>query len=231
MPLVVVNDTSHTISSITVSSDGGQIDIVSHGARVPPGERVSASLKPNTYAVTISAVRAGILHTERIPLRGATELVVQERAAAAAPAAAGFTQLVRVSDVVAREAKEADRASKRAEAEADCAKSIPQSVAPSPGKTKITGKWTCNYGGAREGTDWVNLVQLADGKITATIAVGVDRGATWEGAVVHDELRFRFSRVTSGGVLKIDPGGRALTGEGQSFADGQCHRWTLTCTR
>jgi hypothetical protein len=114
-----------------------------------------------------------------------------------------------------------------------CKTKIPKAAEkPAPGKTKADGRWTCVYGGGVDGSVQVTLVQVASGRLTG-ILIGDNGTAGWEGAVVGDEARIHFKNEDSGTVLKIDPGGRAMSGQGWSFrsADGICQPWTLTCTR
>jgi len=105
---------------------------------------------------------------------------------------------------------------------------------PKPGRTKLQGRFECVFGGAFNGTSNAQIVQLADGKLTATVTeVGNGNVAniTWEGVVVGDEMRFAYANLPSGGAMKLDPGGRALIGQGTSLLDTGCVSWTLTCTR
>ena len=35
----------------------------------------------------------------------------------------------------------------------------------------------------------------------------------------------------SGGRLKVDPGGRAMSGKAFTYAESRCNEWTLTCNK
>lgn len=117
---------------------------------------------------------------------------------------------------------------------AACQKAVPHpNESPVPSKTKVSGSWTCVMGGGVKGTNFVRLVQLANGTITATLS-GADGSTSWEGVVRGDELRYRFAGLdTAGGVLKIDPGGRAMTGSGNTWLpnEARCLSYSMTCTR
>jgi hypothetical protein len=236
--IVVVNRTSKVVNSVWIAN-GEYSDIPQV---LPPGQRASFRIDPNSekgptgkWNVTISdkpsAVQGFASHHFDLP--GPTELVFYDGARPNDPPTPGFTQhIVPTHLQVLADGKSAAN-SHLAESKATCAKRVPrQGEKPRPGRTRATGHWKCVLGGSFSGTDFVDLVQLADGRITATLS-GVDRDSTWEGVVVGKEVHFRFAnRSLSGGVLVLDGGGRAMCGTAWSMTNSNdCAEWTLTCTR
>jgi hypothetical protein len=130
-------------------------------------------------------------------------------------------------DAVAHD-EENKAAQSRAAAERECSPII-EPPKLKPGGVKVDGHWTCVLGGAGRGTDYVSIVSLAGGKISATLN-GADRDGTWSGFVSGDTLYFKLGNLRSGGHLKLDPGGKAMLGEGASL-EGYCRTWTMTCTK
>lgn len=176
-----------------------------------------------------------------LDLQGPTELVVYDDPQPPTDVAPrpGVKQILELSGgEAAARAANAAQASASAAREAQLAigkKNIPPpNEKPAPtNKAKPDGKWTCVIGGEASGTNYVTLVQLADGKISATHGPGsADRNNSWQGAIVGDEVRFRYAGLEGGGRLKLDPSGKAMSGPGWTyFPEGRCVSWNLTCTR
>jgi len=260
VPVTVVNQTKYPITSLVVMNDRGEagFDTTASelesmigdyaGAKyppIPPGGEETFGMKPGKklFAATREHRKSGdpptytMLRDYKVDVSGPVRIVIYDGDAPKAdPAPAGATQHI----VLSRDEELARQQSKneaQAQAAADAnfkvcqSKLPPKQERPAPGKVHVDGKWTCILGGDAHGTNYVSLAQLADGKISATIT-GADRNNTWEGAVVRDELHFRLAGQDVGGKLKIDPGGRAMSGAGNSFTDrGECLSWTLTCTK
>jgi hypothetical protein len=215
------------------------LDLDRKGDPIQPGQTARLALRPGEYRVTLLGRAAGrqlLFQEEHLRLNRPTQIVVHDGERPPAYAALdGFSVVTRERfDTVyerQRAADQAARAARARQARAECERrSAP--LPPAPGKVKATGKWRCVLGGAYTGTDYVDLVQLVDGHITATLT-GSDRNATWTGSVVGDEVRFQFAgNAADGGTLKLDPSGRAMVGNGVTFTDrGECTQWTMTCTR
>jgi len=233
---------AHIVASGQVSSDYKK-----YGTPIPPGARHEVRLAPGTYALRVEGQTPQstsrryndetLLSNYVVELQGPTEIVVYIKDKPSEEPTPGFKRFVEVSwSETVRQKSAAEKASAAQAREANykaCVAQIPpKNEKPAPGRTRADGKWTCIIGGEATGTNFVNLAQLADGKITATVT-GTDRNISWEGAVVGDEVRFRYAGFDAiGGKLKLDPGGRAMSGNGFTFTDdGRCMRWTLTCTK
>lgn len=262
VPLVLINQTDATIRDFMIT-EGREVygnrraHIVSsgkvtsnykkYGTPIPPGARHEVRLAPGTYALLVegqppkSVTRnyndETLLSNYVVELQGPTEIVVYKTDKPSEQPTPGFKRLVEVTfSTKVREKMAAEKAAAQQERGANyraCTAELPpKNEKPAPGRTRADGKWTCIVGGDVTGTNFVNLAQLADGKITATVT-GMDRNISWEGAVVGDEVHFRYAGMENvGGKVKLDPGGRAMTGNGYTFTDdGRCLRRTLTCTK
>lgn len=240
--LMIVNKTSRVIHSVTVASRreprsseqhplvGGGTDSNAH--EIAPGGSVRGAYRPGHYFVTAWSINVVALEHYELDVRGPVQIVIyQGEKPSNVSAPPGYEQLfvpdwdeVHKKEVAATTASE----SSRCKATVDLTRET-----PAPGRTKVDGSWTCVLGGSAKGTNYVKLVQLADGKITATIS-GTDRNTTWEGIVKNDEVRYRYAEwENSGGVLKVDPGGHAMKGSGVDWhaKDHHCSSYTVTCTK
>ncbi|MDP3498856.1 MAG: hypothetical protein Q8S33_00935 [Myxococcales bacterium] len=252
IPLAVTNLTSAPIIGITVrTTEPGPYDGAvmifdgAYGRPVPiaPGQTAWYSFKAGRYGISMQ----GSVSKDRFPvalfrddsftLGKATHLIIHEDPKPptdAAPISGFAVELRERTDRVEQRQAQAQSTAKQARQSAvlaSCQDRIGPDVAPAPGKTKATGKWRCVLGGGGVGTDNVDLVQLADGHIAATVS-GSDRNTTWSGVVSGNKVHFRFEGVAAaGGTLKLDPSGRAMIGEGHTFDGSVCRDWTLTCTR
>lgn len=260
--LTIVNKTQATINHFNLMTDPGGDSRTTEFATmifsnpnspdIKPGEsrefHVKAGAKKvelSDYPSNMSHAKTRILYDYKIDIQGPTQIVVYDTdppPEVTAPAGAKQVVLMgidaqKAKDDAAREAKyqqTEQKLQKHADAEfAKCQQLVPpKGERAAPSRAKADGKWTCVLSGGASGTDYVNVVQLASGSITATVT-GFDRNATWEGAIVGDELHFRYPQLDSGGgKLKIDPGGHALIGPMWIYsAQGQCVQIQATCTR
>lgn len=216
------------------------------GTKITANSQGKWSLKAGKYKVTAAGPGAQkyssvkVLYEYPLDLSGPTELVVYDDPAPPTDVAppAGIKQVMEYSYQEAINKKTAERQANAQAARdaqlATCKKNIPPpNERPAPGKTKPDGRWTCVIGGEANGTNYVTVVQLADGKITGTMGPGsADRNNSWQGAMVGDEVRFRYAGLEGGGRLKLDPGGKAMSGPGWTYLpEGRCLSWNLTCTR
>ena len=241
-PLAITNRTSDPIVRLNITNRENyhamELDLDRMSSPILPGQTARFSLQPGTYSILASTGAHRLLDISSFSLAGATQIVVHdgERPPTDVTPLQGFTvkNFERFDRAEARAiAIEKNQArARRDRALADCQRWV--TIPPaSPGRTKSSGRWHCVFGGGTyTGSDYVDLVQLADGKLTATVS-GVDRNATWEGSVVADEVHFRWTGVdASGATLRIDPSGKAMIGDGHTFTDGgECLSWKLTCTR
>jgi hypothetical protein len=248
--IVIVNRTAETIESLTFhgynAPEGTKPDEVKQS--IPPGGRASFRLKTETLrnnelAVTVLGAPVGRLTYGKIiagikpmvSFTGPTELVISDTKEVADPPTPGYTRVVKLSVDGQKKADDRYTSDRRAEAEQQCQRNIDgANGTPRPGKTKAQGRFKCVFGGSFDGNANVTLVQLANGKITATVSeAGGSRIAstTWTGIVDGDMLRFAYAGLPSGGALKIDPGGRAMIGHGTTLDGNVCVNWTMTCTR
>lgn len=216
------------------------------GAKILANNQGKWSLKPGKYKITATGPGAAkyssvtALSAYELDLQAPTELVVYDDPQPPTDVAppGGIKQVMELSyqEMVNRKTAErqANVQASRDAALAQCKKNIPAlNEKPAPGKIKPDGKWTCIIGGEGSGTNYVTLVQLADGKITATMGPGsADRNTSWQGVMVGDEVRFRYTGIEGGGRLKLDPGRKAMSGPGWTYMnEGRCMSWTLTCMR
>lgn len=252
IPLRISNHTKFIINNVEMINfsgvPGSEQD--SLRAHIEPGARVDllidrSKLKGDNLTMTIwylptptsTPVQALVLVAADQPyhLEGPTQVDVVEDDMNAPAVAPGYTQDLRLTKdkMEANAAQQAQVAS--AQAAQVCQKSLDAAHGKAaPGKIKAQGKFKCVFGGGFDGSMNVQMVQLADGKITATLAEfggGTIANNTWTGIVVGDEIRFAWQGLPSGGSAKIDPGGRAIIGTGVTLENGQCVNWTLTCTR
>jgi hypothetical protein len=79
------------------------------------------------------------------------------------------------------------------------------------------------------GEDRVDIVQLTNGSINASIPRGTNEGAAWKGAVVGSKLAFRFANRDSGGYMTIAADGRSMKGHGREFGSSGCHNYGIEC--
>lgn len=251
VPFAITNKTSVPISSLDFDATINRhfhaavmILDAQYGRPGPiqPGQTARFSFAPGQYNVTARAkddLRGSttLARLGGFSLNGPTQLVIHETPAPPTDVATlpGFTvemqERVDLKDKRIAAANAANAQARRDQARGECQRHL-SSAPPSPGKIKATGKWRCVLGGVYSGTDYVDLVQLADGQITATVS-GADRNNTWTGAVVGETVNFKFAGTTSsGGALKLDASGKAMLGQGFTFTDGgECLQWTLTCTK
>ncbi|MBX3227365.1 MAG: hypothetical protein KIT84_13510 [Labilithrix sp.] len=208
---------------------------------IPPGGSAKFGFKAGSYTITVRGGKGMLSHLfdYKLDVTGSTEIVIYDQDPPKdVPPRAGVHQIVVLSfteDSRRKSQEHAAHAKAAREADYDrCKKFVaPTFEHPAAGKMKLDGQWTCVMGGGASGTNFVKLIQLADGKITATIT-GADRSTTWEGIVKGNEVRYRFSGFdATGGILKVDPGGRAMTGNGVVWLpeEGRCNGYTLTCTK
>ena len=254
IPVTIVNRTPLPIIRLSISGFSPSVEPPPHDEyRVdiaPNGGRISLRIKPaalanNELMLSAHALRETgaeswdtqvvLLNDKNFVLRGPTEINIVESDAIAEPAPPGYERVVRFTY---KKQQERDAASIQAQAQAEaqrCQDNVDAAHGkPRTGKTKLQGRFKCVFGGAFNGTSNAQVVQLADGKLTATVTEignGNVANITWEGIVVGDEMRFAYAGLPSAGTLKIDPGGRALIGQGTSLLDTGCVSWTLTCTR
>lgn len=214
--------------------------------KMPPNAQQKWSLKPGKYTITAKgpgAAKYSImqpLYRYELDLQAPTELVVYDDPAPPKDVAppAGVKQILEFSWQEDSNRKQAEHnaavSAQRDQEYAFCKKNIPPpNETPAPGKTKPDGKWTCVMSGGAQGTNYITIVQLAGGKITGTLGPGsADRNNSWEGAMVNDEVHFRWTGLEGGGKLKLDPGGRAMSGPAWTwFQEGRCNTYKMTCTR
>lgn len=262
IPLTIVNKTSSPINHFNLATDNGEristtdfatmIFSSSTSPDIKPGEsrefKIKAGKKQvelSDYPTNMSHPKTRILDNYVIDVQGPTQIVVYDtEPPPEVTAPAGVKQVVllgvdakkaeqRAADDAAYNKMKADNKQRAAANLQQCQKLVPpKGERPVPGRTKADGKWTCILSGGASGTDYVNVVQLADGSISGTVT-GFDRNATWEGAVLGDEVHFRFPQIDAGGgKLKLDPGGRAMKGPMWVYSsDGVCVNIALTCTR
>ena len=241
-PLAVTNRTSDPIDLLEVTSKANFqvmfLDLKKMHSPILPGQTARFSLKPGSYSIRAESNYRELLDLPSTSVTGPTQLVLLD----SEPPPADLTRLEgfevrtfarrdRLEDKARAEQENAARAH-RERALAECKRWVALPAA-SPGRTKATGRWHCVFGGGTyTGSDYVDLVQLADGHLTATVN-GVDRNSTWDGSLVGDEVHFRWTGVdASGATLRLDPSGKAMIGEGHTFTDGgECLSWKLTCTR
>lgn len=251
IPFAITNVSSVPLNDLSFSTkiDGRYrvaVMILDHAYGRPgpidPGQTAKFAFVPAEYEVQLRAHVGGYGNTTvcspaKLQLTGPTQIVLYDGPTPPANVATlpGFTVVTcerqDLKDKRIAAANAAAAQNRRDAARNECVRRL-GSTNPSPGRIKATGKWKCILGGAYKGTDYVDLVQLADGRITATVS-GSDRNSTWSGAVVGEDVNFRFSDTTaSGGALKLDPSGRAMLGNGYTFTEGgECLTWTMTCTK
>src|SRR5262245_39468454 len=220
LPVVVVNGTPFTITHVQIHDDKGSIGM-NWFTNIAPKANERFSFQPGGYHVTLKTDKGEIVIQDfQLALGEATELVVSDQEPAQ-PVAAGLKR-VRVATLQAQMSSALDA----------CKSKSPNVDQPAPGKLRPNGSWKCVFAGAGiSSTDFVTIAVLASGGISATVT-GQDRGTTWKGALVKDELDFVVPEAPGmGGRLKIDAGGQAMTGDGSSYVNGQCVPWNLTCTK
>jgi hypothetical protein len=257
VPVIIVNRTSRNIHSMEFSG-ATHIDYYGHGL-APNGGRIQihvipSALKENHILGVHAAGDGGIVYHENadtIAIEGPTEIDISDTDFITDPVPPGFRRVIKLSDQVRkpREQAEADRmaehdkaqqdrtiADARVKAAADCKPNVDAiHRRPHPGKTKIHGRYQCVTSAGLKSR--VDLVELVDGKITATVeelASGRWVQTTWTGIVEGDTIRFAYATsAASAGFLKVDPGGRAMIGEITDLdATGvSCAAATITCTR
>ncbi|MBX3233868.1 MAG: hypothetical protein KIT84_31455 [Labilithrix sp.] len=258
-PLVISNYTPHHIQYVDLEladvppggrTESGTIYLGEnyHSKRpvIAPSSTQDFKVKPGVWLVTLRSHKfVEVLLKKKLHLTEAgTRVLVYEGdkpPPEAPPAPAGYTAVETTATYYAQSKAHArvaaiehdQQAARTAAGHKECAAKVPAADKPAPGKVRVDGRWTCVIGGTWTGTDHMNIVQLADGKITATITGGPDASRTWSGAVVGSELQFRYADDSySGGRLKLDPGGRAMTGDAVAMnKGGDCKPFTLTCTK
>lgn len=236
IPLVFVNQTDQPLCSIElyVAYSVRIQDDLKGEPCIPPGGQREFHLLAKQYEIRMWGPHSHTFSasTTKLALSEPTQIVIWDTAPPAASTGTGMKLIAVESDkhhsAILREQADA----KAHQQHETCAAHLPpDNERPSPGKTKATGKWKCVLGGSFTGTDYVDLVQLADGHISATVS-GADRSMTWTGAVVGDEVHFRWGEGgLEGGVLKLDPSARAMSGKIYTFNKNKCEAGTFTCTR
>lgn len=245
IPIVVVNHTASTISSLELVSfppAGGRVSD-KYPTALAPSEKAELRVNPamlnnNELLITIRAGTEVLVTNDRpYVVTGPLQIDVVDDESRAVPPPAGFTSDVRLT-VKGLEAKRANEAAQfEAEQAALCQKTVDAAhVPPKPSKKlkKLTGTFKCEFSGAFSGTADVKITQKAGGAISATVsevAGAVTTNTTWEGVIVGTELRFAYKDVNAGGALEIDPKAKTLTGGGTSLTDSGCVSWQMTCTK
>jgi hypothetical protein len=230
VPLVVINRTRGKLTAVSVFAGNDvlesflPLDPADHRPLESGESRQLALLKAGAYRLSTSTENNFHGDTE-LTLEGPTEVVVfDEKAPPTDSPTAGFTR-------VAVESRPSEHHAAPRHIPLACEIGIPKmSEKPKPGPTRVDGHWRCVLGGAVVGTDRVELVQLASGAISATVS-GLHANTSWTGIVAGDSVGFRVANQTSGGRLKIDPGGHSLRGNGQVLDGEKCLSYTMTCTR
>ncbi|HEY4175265.1 MAG TPA: hypothetical protein VGM90_00465 [Kofleriaceae bacterium] len=253
VPLRVVNHTNVTITALELAGFPVNATVSPHDVvqvNIPPNGQTDLKIDPATMKdgelmLTVKNLRPGATHDydtdilvmndRNYDLKQPLQVDVVEDENASPPVSAGYMQDIRLTYAKAQ-AKAQQQANAAAEEAAKvCQKTLDAAHGkPSPGKLKAQGKFKCVFGGAFDGTMNVQLVQLAGGKITATLTEFGGGGVannTWDGVVVGDEVRFAWNGLPSGGSGKLDPGGHAIIGTGVTLQNGACVNWRITCTR
>ncbi len=243
VPLVIVNRTTAPFKSVRLvdaqsSKSAYPLDPLRHEPSIPPGGNIALKVRPGALKLDVvgdgGAKTSGptLLKAYLVNVTGPTSVVVYEGEKPSGGASPGYAEILVPSYEIEQQAKRAADAAAVKSRQDECVARVPSKAeTPAPGPIRASGKWQCVLGGAYTGTDYVTLAQLADGRISATLA-GADRNQAWEGVVIKDEVHFRFSNTSSdGGILKLDPSGHSMRGDAYTYRNGKCNHWTLTCTK